>query len=126
MTDDKTILIELLRCPEVVGLGVDKVTRFKVLDLQLDCERLVRFDLAQVGGSEEFNRWHLGAGWDLTHGVLVTRSLPLLLTIGNLHTGRLAVADKVVCRGERRNLTGICLCLTVIEAIFANDIGIKC
>jgi hypothetical protein len=99
------VLAELDGCGIVRLVGVGEETGVDAVDVELDGEGLVGFDLPKV-----LRRVELGAGnvlrrGDLTNGSGVARATSELLTIGNCALAD-AKVDEVVRGRERRNLAG--------------------
>jgi len=106
MAFDLALAVELLRGSVVVGLGVDEVARFNVVDVNLDRELCVGGDFLAVLGVGDLGGWHVGGGRDSAHGGRVTRTVLKLQPICNIETlGRLqAEVDEVVGGSEGGNL----------------------
>lgn len=72
MTDDLTRAVQLLRCCEVVLIGVDKVTSLHVVDGHGNRELSVRRQSITIRGVGELRRGHVVGRRNDTHGGRVT------------------------------------------------------
>lgn len=101
MAHNLPVIIQLLRCREVILLGVDKVSGLEVVDRQRDCESLVGGDGPKVLGGCEFGRGHVPLRGNAAHRSWVAGSSRNLLTVryGLVRNSGTEV-DEIVSGGE--------------------------
>ncbi len=121
VADDITRAIHLLRSSEIVGVRVHEVTRLEVLDLHRNGERSVGLNDLAVHWVRELGGWHLRLSGDNTHGCGVARARGDLLAVGDRELGGQAEVDEVVGRGQRGDLTSLCLSLSVLSEALCNN-----
>lgn len=117
MADDVTLAVDLLRCGIVVGLSVDEITGFKVVDSHLDGESGVGGEVLTVHGYNKLRRRHVRRRGDDTQRCRVARACLNLLSVRDRQVGNgKAEIDEVVVRREGSNLTsGGCLLPVLLE-----------
>jgi hypothetical protein len=117
---------DLLRRREVVLLSVHEEAGVKVVDRHLDRERLILVESLTVHREDELRRGHLRLGSNDTHRRRVAGAGRDLLAVGDRKVGDgQAEVDEVVARGERRDLAGRRLVLTIVLEARGNDSGIQ-
>lgn len=100
VADDVTLAVKVLGRSVVGALGIGEGAGGKVVDLNLDVEVLIGFDVVVVGGVDEDGGDHAVLGGDLAHGDTVAAASGLLLAVCQLLA--LAEVDEVLgVTGER-------------------------
>jgi len=129
VTDDKTLRVRGLGRGEVVGVGVDKVTRVEIVDRHLNGEVGVGGDGREVRRVDELGRRHRGGGSDQTHGRRVTRTGLDLGAVGEREAVLSAEVDEVVGGRVRRDLTStfrVSTSLTILLKARLDERRVQC
>jgi hypothetical protein len=102
VTNDVASPVDLLGCRIVVGISVDEVAGFEVVDRQLDVESGVGGNVLTIHRRHKFSRRHVRSRGNDTHRSWIARTSLDLLAIRDGHIGKSqgTEIDEVVARRE--------------------------
>jgi len=126
MTDDNAIVVDLSGGSVVVALCVCEEAELHVLNFQLDGERDIRLDGAEVLRENELGAGDVRLCDDAAHRYDIARAPANLLAIGQGDILGQAKVDEVVGGGQGRNLTCNRDLLSVFGEIGLDDTGVEC
>ena len=126
VTNDIVLGVQLLRCCEIVRIGVDEVSGLEMLDPHFDLESGVCLDRAQILRMDELGRWHVGRRSDDTHRRGIAGTSLDLLAVRKRLVDRQAKVDKVVRGGLGWGLARGPVSQPILFEVRADDPFVQC
>ena len=121
VTNNVLLGVQLLRCGEIIRIGVDEMSGLEMLETHLDLEGGVRLDRAQILRMDELGRGHVGRRSDDTHRRGIAGTPLDLLAVREGLVDRQAKVDKVVRGGQGWGLSRRRVSLPILFEVRADD-----